>query len=152
MLVSLKLAVFALVALYTLGVSASALAYSASDIRLSVASFDGAQRMSRTFANQADVPAQPEKLSMEPDNVIKLAFQVALLNGEKAEKAENDYVPHQAWIVLNDPANDGARPFMWPLRVRKSSSSVSWSFVRSKSLSICLHSALIALMQLSRRH
>lgn len=149
MLVSLKLAVFALVALYTLGVSASALAYSASDIRLSVASFDGAQRMSRTFANQADVPAQPEKLSMEPDNVIKLAFQVALLNGEKAE---NDYVPHQAWIVLNDPANDGARPFMWPLRVRKSSSSVSWSFVRSKSLSICLHSALIALMQLSRRH
>jgi len=105
-----------------MAMSAAALSYDTKDLRLSVTSFDGGSRLKKSFASARDLPAEPETLTMEPDDVIKLAFFASLSSGEKAT---GEFLPHQAWVVMDD--EDASRTSIWPLQVRGSSSSASWS-------------------------
>lgn len=108
-----------------LAVGVHALSYEISDVRLSVSSFDGDARLKQSYASASEMSNEPQTLTMEADDVIKLTFYASLSSGEKAT---GDALPDQAWIVMDDIAEPGAqRTSIWPLRVRGSSSSVSWS-------------------------
>lgn len=98
--------------------------YDIGDARLTVSSFDGAARLTREFKSSAAVPATPETLAVEPDDVLKLTF--AITTSASSAKVTGAELPHQAWIVLADEAYE-KRPFVWPLRVRRSTASASWS-------------------------
>lgn len=102
--------------------SVAALSYDTNDLRLGVTSFDGGSRLKKSFASASDMPSEPETLTMEPDDVIKLTFYASISSGEKAT---GELLPHQAWVVMDD--KDASRTSIWPLQVRGSSSSASWS-------------------------
>ena len=95
-----------------MAMSVATLSYDTKDLRLSVTSFDGGSRLKRSFASARDLPAEPETLTMEPDDVIKLAFFASLSSGEKAT---GESLPHQAWVVMDD--EDASRTSIWPLQV-----------------------------------
>lgn len=102
--------------------------YDITNARLSVQSFDGAPRLSEKFASKASV--QPALLAAEPDDVIKFAFTIADGQGEAVKE---DLVPHQAWVVLSDTTAQGAaHSAVWPVRVRGSSASATWSLRMDK--------------------
>ena len=123
-----------------MSMTVSALSYGMSDVRLSVSSFDGASRLKRSLESANDLPAQPETLTMEPDDVVKLTFYATLSSGEKAAR---ELLPHQAWVVMHDvETNNASYTSIWPLQVRGSSSSVSWS-MRIDRLSTALKNKLV---------
>lgn len=108
-----------------LATSVHALSYDIGDVRLSVSSFDGDARLKQSYASSSEMSDEPQMQTMQADDVIKLTFYASLSSGEKAT---GDAMPDQAWIVMDEIAEPGAqRTSIWPLRVRGSSSSVSWS-------------------------
>lgn len=106
---------------------AASLSYDISDMKLTVSSFDGASRFRKTFDGKSSVPTQPEVLALEADDVIKLTFSTTLSNGEKAT---GDFLPQQAWVVVGDADQKDGSETVWPLRVRGTSASATWSLVR----------------------
>jgi len=106
---------------------AALLSYDIRDAKLTVSSFDGATRIRKSFDGKASMPATPELLTLETDDVIKLSFSTVLSNGEKAT---GDFLPHQAWVVIGDATDKDGFDSVWPLRVRGATASATWSLVR----------------------
>ena len=119
-----------LLAVVILAASAAALSYDVSDARFSVSTFDGAPVSSAAYASGADFPSEPATISLDADNVVKFALTVTDSQGSKVSGAQ---IPHQAWVVLGGADKD-VQPYVWPLRLRTSSASATWSMVRGGEL------------------
>lgn len=126
--------------LAVVGVTASSLSYDVSDMVVSVASFDGGSRLRMSYANKKECPAEPKLITTEPDDIIRVNFAASLSNGEKAT---GSYLPHQAWIVLQPSTSpSSAAPAVWPLKLRSSKASASWS-IRMDRLPEALKKSLV---------
>lgn len=122
----------ALKSLAATAVASTTLVYGASyniqNARLTVQSFDGSPRVTEKYASQDAVV--PKLLAVEPDDVIKFSFSVA---DDKGIPVSGDRVPQQVWVTFSDAArSEKLRSFVWPLRVRGSSASASYSLRMNK--------------------
>lgn len=102
-------------ALLTCAAAAAARTFDVKDAHFSVASFDGAARVSAR--GSAATYAAPSATA-EPDDVFRLAGTLVDASGQPPAVP-----PQQAWVVVNDGAAAAA---VWPLRVR-TSGAFSWS-------------------------
>ncbi|PKI82397.1 hypothetical protein MVES1_003373 [Malassezia vespertilionis] len=102
-----------------------AASYDITDARLSVSSFDGAVRLSKTYANKAQAAKDRAMVTMAPDDVVKLTFSVT--SSDNGKKLDVERFPEQVFVALENLDSSAGQVHVWPLKMRTATVSSSWS-------------------------